>query len=139
MRQRGATMIRICTGLATAAAILATASPAAAVGGGPVPRPAAGARLVLTYLADAGFATAVKLTCDPDGGGHPEPGRACAQLARVGADPARIKPADRFCLLLYKPITAQLSGVWRGRTVKWAHTYGNSCEMNRATGVLFDF
>ncbi|BCY06604.1 SSI family serine proteinase inhibitor [Actinoplanes sp. L3-i22] len=130
-------LFRICTSLAAAAAVLAVASPAVA---GPTPGPAAGSRLTLTRVADAGGgAAAVKLTCDPDGGGHPDPVRACAQLTRVGANPARLKAADRYCFLLYKPVTARLSGVWRGRTVKWAHTYGNSCEMNRATGVLFDF
>ncbi len=129
-------VFRICTSLAAAVAILAGASPAVA---GPRPGPAAGSRLTLTRVAEAGGAAAVELTCNPDGGGHPDPGQACAQLSRAGANPARIKPADRYCFLLYKPVTAQLSGVWRGRTVKWAHTYGNSCELNRATGVLFDF
>src|SRR5690349_4767185 len=128
---------RICTGLAAAVAVLATATPAVA---GPAPQPAAGARLTLTRLAAAGQpAAAVGLTCDPDGGGHPKAVQACAELTRVGADPARLKPADRYCILLYQPVTAQLSGMWRGRAVKWAHTYGNSCEMGRATGVLFDF
>jgi hypothetical protein len=130
-------VFRICTSLAVAAAVLAAASPAVAASAS---GPATGSRLTLTRVADAGGgAAAVKLTCDPDGGGHPKPSQACAQLSRVGANPARLKPADRYCFLLYKPVTAQLSGVWRGRAVKWAHTYGNSCEMNRATGILFAF
>ncbi|GAA2907376.1 hypothetical protein Acy02nite_11770 [Actinoplanes cyaneus] len=128
---------RICTSLAVATAVLAVAAPAAA---GPRPGPPTGSRLVLTRVAEAGGgAAAVRLTCDPDGGGHPKPSQACAALSRAGADPARLTPADRYCFLLYKPVTAQLSGMWRGRSVTWAHTYGNSCEMNRATGVLFDF
>ncbi|GAA2667623.1 MULTISPECIES: SSI family serine proteinase inhibitor [Actinoplanes] len=124
-------LFRICTGLAAATAVLATGSPVLAAAGG--------SRVVLTYTAEAGYATAVKLTCDPAGGAHPQPVQACAALTRTGANPARLKPADRYCFLLYKPITARLSGTWRGRTVKWTHTYGNSCEMNRATGVLFAF
>lgn len=128
---------RILTGLAAAVAALTVASPAVA---GPKPGPAVGSRLTLSRVADGGGgAAAVKLTCDPDGGGHPKASLACAELSRVGANPAKLKAADRYCFLLYKPVTAQLSGVWRGRSVKWAHTYGNSCEMNRATGVLFDF
>ncbi|WIM98120.1 SSI family serine proteinase inhibitor [Actinoplanes oblitus] len=126
-------LFQICAGLT---AVVATAAPVSAA---TQPRPAAGTRLVLAYAAEAGFATAVKLTCDPDGGGHPQPAQACAALTRVRANPARLKPADRYCFLLYKPITARLTGTWRGRSVTWAHTYGNSCEMNRATGVLFDF
>ncbi|MFI1988055.1 SSI family serine proteinase inhibitor [Actinoplanes sp. NPDC020271] len=130
-------LFRICTSLAVAAAALAAAAPAAA---GPRPGPPTGSRLVLTRVAEAGGGAAtVELTCDPDGGGHPQPSRACADLSRAGANPGRLKPADRYCFLLYKPVTAQLRGVWRGRSVTWAHTYGNSCEMNRATGVLFDF
>ncbi|GGR48892.1 protease [Actinoplanes ianthinogenes] len=124
-------LLRICAGLA---AVLSAAVPVSAEA-----RPATGSRLVLTYTADAGYATAVKLTCDPAGGGHPKPAQACAALTRAGADPARLRPADRYCFLLYRPITARLAGTWRGRSVTWAHTYGNSCEMNRATGVLFDF
>ncbi|WP_436522022.1 SSI family serine proteinase inhibitor [Actinoplanes sp. HUAS TT8] len=122
----------ICMSFVAVAAVLA--------GPAPAPGPVAGSRLTLTRVADAGGgAAAVKLTCDPDGGGHPDPPQACAQLSRVGADPARITPADRYCFLLYKPVTARLSGVWRGRAVRWSHTYGNSCEMSRATGILFAF
>ncbi|GIF11902.1 SSI family serine proteinase inhibitor [Actinoplanes teichomyceticus] len=131
-------MVRICPGLA-AVAVLAAGSPAVAAGGGPASRPAPRSELVLTYMAEAGYAAAVKLTCDPDGGGHPRPAEACATLSRVDADPARLQPADRYCILLYQPVTARLDGTWRGRPVAWTHTYGNGCEMSRATGVLFAF
>ncbi|WP_229073750.1 SSI family serine proteinase inhibitor [Actinoplanes sp. DH11] len=139
-------MIRTLLALtATGAALLAPAAPATAVGGGPAPRPAPravaepGADLTLSYTAEAGYATAVKLTCDPVGGGHPEGAAACATLRRIDADPARLEGGDRMCILLYQPVTAQLKGVWQGRDVRWEHTYGNTCEMNRATGVLFQF
>ncbi|MBL7256557.1 SSI family serine proteinase inhibitor [Paractinoplanes lichenicola] len=106
--------------------------------GGP-PRPGAQQELTLSYVADAGFAMAVKLTCDPPGGGHPLPAQACATLAATGADPDRIKPGTGACILLYKPVTATLSGTWQGREVSWQHRFGNTCEMRRATGVLFRF
>ncbi|MBM2615247.1 serine protease [Actinoplanes sp. LDG1-06] len=105
---------------------------------GSAPRPT-GSEVKLSYVADAGFATAVELSCDPPGGGHPKPVEACATLARVDADPDRIKPATTACILLYKPVTAELSGVWQGRVVSWKHRYGNTCEMRRATGELFRF
>jgi hypothetical protein len=95
--------------------------------------------LTLTYMAEAGYADAVKLTCDPTGGPHPEAGQACAILRSTGADPAKIKPAHVMCMMLWQPVTAQLAGTWRGAKVKWSHQYGNSCEMTRATGVLFKF
>ncbi|MEU4691196.1 SSI family serine proteinase inhibitor [Actinoplanes sp. NPDC023714] len=109
---------------------------AVAVAGGPAPRTT---DLTLTYMAEAGFASAVKLSCDPAGGGHPKPADACAVLERIDADPDRLPAGDRMCVLLYQPVTAELKGVWRGRDVLWRHTYGNTCEMNRATGVLFQF
>ncbi|MFC7532693.1 SSI family serine proteinase inhibitor [Actinoplanes sp. GCM10030250] len=109
------------------AALLSTASPAVAA-----PR----STFSLSYT---GATTVVRLTCDPTGGGHPQPARACASLRRAGADPAKLQAGDSMCILLYKPVTARLKGTWRGKPVKWEKTYGNSCEMNRATGVLFDF
>jgi hypothetical protein len=114
-------MIQTAVGLvAVTAALLA----------GPAPR----SDLSLTYSGKA-----VRLTCDPTGGGHPKPTEACAVLRRAGADPGKLQPGDSLCILLYQPVTARLNGVWRGKTVKWQKTYGNTCEMNRATGVLFDF
>ncbi|BAL86723.1 putative subtilisin inhibitor protein [Actinoplanes missouriensis 431] len=98
-----------------------------------------GGDLTLTYMADAGFASAVKLTCDPDSGGHPKTAEACATLRTIDADPDRLPAGDKLCILLYQPVTAEITGVWRGRQVSWRHTYGNTCEMNRATGVLFRF
>jgi hypothetical protein len=97
------------------------------------------ASLTLSYLADAGFATAVKLTCDPVGGGHPEADEACAVLATIDANPDKIVPAHTACMLIYAPLTAELIGTWHGRPVNWTHRYGNSCEMRRATGVIFNF
>jgi hypothetical protein len=131
------------TSIALAAATLFIASPAFAGspgpgysgGGGRGP----GADLTLTYLAEAGFATAVKLECDPPGGGHPKPADACAELAAAGGDPAKIEPGHGACMMIYAPITAEITGKWHGTEINWQRTYGNSCEMRRALGVLFAF
>nr|GID84641.1 protease [Actinoplanes derwentensis] len=113
------------TVLATVLAVLSgTAGPAAA----------ADSRLTFTYADKK-----VRLTCGPTGGGHPRADEACAVLRRIGGDPARLEGGDSLCVLLYQPVTARLHGTWRGRPVKWQRTYGNSCEMSRATGVLFQF
>jgi hypothetical protein len=98
-----------------------------------------GVRLTLSYTADAGFASAVKLECDPAGGGHPQSASACDALETVGGDPAQIRPGADACMMIYAPIVAEMTGTWRGTTVTWLHRYGNSCEMRRATGVLFAF
>ena len=135
---------------AAGAALLGPAPAAAAAAVGPVPDPAPagrygapprgpGAELTLSYLAEAGHAAAVKLTCRPPGGGHPDAVTACTTLERAGADPGRITPAGTMCIMLYAPVTAEITGRWRGMTMKWTHRYGNSCEMRRATGVLFHF
>jgi len=95
--------------------------------------------LTLSYTADAGYAAAVKLSCDPAGGAHPKPAEACGELKQAGGRPDRIQPARTMCMLIYAPVTAQITGRWKGKKVNWSKTYGNSCEMSRATGVLFRF
>jgi hypothetical protein len=95
--------------------------------------------LVLSYMAEAGYAVAVKLHCDPAGGAHPKPAKACATLREVAGRPDLIKAAEIMCMMLYAPVTAEITGTWQGRQLIWKHTYGNRCVMIRATGVLFIF
>lgn len=95
--------------------------------------------LTLSYAAEAGYATAVTLRCDPPGGGHPEAAQACRVLRKAGGRPDDLRPARRMCMMIYAPITAQVSGRWKGMRVNWSRRFGNACEMNRATGVLFKF
>jgi hypothetical protein len=87
----------------------------------------------------ARFASAVNLQCEPAGGAHPAAPAACVALQRAGANPGKLIPATTACVLIYAPVTAQIAGSWRGKPVKWSHRYGNTCEMRRATGVLFKF
>jgi hypothetical protein len=98
-----------------------------------------GAALTLAYTASAGFADVVKLDCDPVGGGHPSGAAACATLDAADGDPERITPARTMCMTIYMPVDAEMTGTWHGRHVEWKHRYGNTCEMRRATGVLFAF
>ncbi|AGZ40267.1 SSI family serine proteinase inhibitor [Actinoplanes friuliensis] len=95
--------------------------------------------LTLSYLADAGFATAVVLRCDPAGGAHPKKVKACQTLTRINGNPARLKPAEMMCTMEYAPITAEIKGTWQGRKVDWSRTFGNRCDMIRTTGVLMAF
>ena len=125
------------TTMLAAGAVLGTPGPAAAMGPGVAPRPKTD--LVLSYMADAGYAAAVTLTCDPAGGAHPKPAKACAALTKAGGDPGRLKPAATLCTLEYAPITAQVTGTWRGARVNWTKTFPNGCDLTRATGVVFRF
>jgi len=111
--------------------VLGLASPAAAA----VKR----SELVLSYEADAGYAAAVVLRCDPAGGAHPKKGKACQALANVNGKPQKLKPAAVMCTQQYAPVTARIEGHWRGKTVDWTHTFGNACEMTRTMGVIMAF
>jgi Subtilisin inhibitor-like len=95
--------------------------------------------LTLSYTAEAGYATAVVLICNPPGGAHPEPVKACATLKKVAGQPSDLRPARTMCMMIYSPVTAQIAGTWQGKRINWSRKYGNSCEMNRANGVLFVF
>ncbi len=125
------------TTAAITAVALGTTGPAAAMGPGVAAKPKTD--LVLSYMADAGYAAAVVLTCDPAGGVHPKAAKACATLNKVGGNPGRLKPAPVMCTLEYAPVTAQFKGTWKGAKVNWTKTYPNSCDLARSTGVLFAF
>jgi hypothetical protein len=120
-----------------AAGVPATGSGPGTAGGGAAP--ARRTELTLSYMAEAGYARAVVLTCNPPGGGHPKPVKACNTLGKVGGTPTGLKPARTMCMMIYAPVTAQVSGSWKGTKIKWMKKYGNSCEMNRANGILFAF
>ncbi len=135
-------------------AATSSASPAATSSASAVVVPATGAavgprshpgyhqtpdQLTLSYQAQAGYAAAIKLTCNPTGGFPQQAARICATLTETDANPDKIKPAHQLCMMIYSPITAELTGTWHGTPLHWTYTYGNQCEMQRATGVLFQF
>jgi hypothetical protein len=124
---------------ASSIAVLGLAGPAAAAATGPGAAPRPTIDLVLSYAADAGYAAAVTLSCDPAGGAHPKPATACATLAKVNGRPDRLKPAPTMCTLEFAPITAEIAGTWRGKPITWKKTFGNPCDLTRATGRLFAF
>jgi hypothetical protein len=121
-----------------AVAGLALPSPAHAASTGPAGQSRAKTDLTLSYMADAGYAAAVRLTCSA-GDVHPQAKKACGTLKKVGGDPGRITPAKTMCTMVFAPITASVTGTWQGRSVKWSKQFGNQCVMRRATGVLFSF
>jgi Subtilisin inhibitor-like len=80
------------------------------------------------------------LRCDPPGGTHPRATGACADLTAAKGDPGAIKPKqDVMCTMIYRPATATAKGTWRGRVVKFTHTYSNSCVLGTQTGAVFQF
>lgn len=125
---------RVLTGAVAlcAAAICVTAVPAAAA------MPSA---LTLTATTSGQAPHVVELTCDPDGGSHPDAQTACMQLSQVDGDIAHLPPtqAHIFCPMIFQPITVTATGVWRGQPVRFQDRYTNSCERDNKTGLLFRF
>lgn len=118
--------------VATIAVLAPSATPAAAA--------AAQSELVVSYLADAGYAAAVTLECSPPGGAHPAPIRACNKLKSVAGKPAGLTMSpDAMCTLEYAPITARITGTWKGSPVEWSQRFGNACEMFATAGWIVKF
>jgi Subtilisin inhibitor-like len=71
------------------------------------------------------------LTCDPDGGTHPDPEAACAALSE---DPEALEPVapDVACTLIFGgPEQATVVGVLDGDEIDAAFEYSNGCEIDR--------
>ncbi len=94
--------------------------------------------LTITVTLDAGIPPDIwTLTCDPDGGSHPNPGAACGFLADArlaGTDPFAPVPDDVACTQEYRgPATATVTGTWNGEDVDAAYNLTNGCEIARWT------
>jgi hypothetical protein len=80
------------------------------------------------------------LTCDPPGGSHPDPGRACETLARVGAAAFAPPPDDRACAEIYGGAQrAIVTGRVAGEAVDATFQRRNGCEIedwDRLLGLL---
>jgi hypothetical protein len=128
-------MMRKLMALVAAGTMVLVSGPAYGAGPGPAQR----TDLTVSYMADAGYAAAVTLSCDPAGGAHPKAAKACAALKKVSGKPGKLKPAQVMCTLEYAPITAQIKGTWKGKPLSWSQKFPNTCDLGRATGVIFAF
>ena len=71
------------------------------------------------------------LTCDPAGGTHPDPEKACLLLA---SDPEALEPVppDMACTMIFGgPEEATVVGVVNGQEVDAAFSRSNGCELDR--------
>jgi len=91
-----------------------------------------GPRLTVTFRADDRAAPTVwDLTCDPVGGNHPDPQRACQALTDAG-DPFAPPPKDQICTQIYGgPQTASVVGTWRGKNVRGDFNRRDGCQIAR--------
>ncbi len=72
------------------------------------------------------------LTCDPMGGTHPHPDKACAALAENGRTALPPVAKGMMCTMIFGGAqTATLSGTWAGKSVDSAFSRKNGCEISR--------
>jgi hypothetical protein len=79
------------------------------------------------------------LTCEPTGGTHPSPARACARILGLD-DPFGPSPTDMPCVLVPSgPQVAAVEGSFRERGVDARFDRSDSCETRRwdRVGILF--
>jgi Subtilisin inhibitor-like len=79
------------------------------------------------------------LRCDPPGGSHPDPTRACATLKRVDGDVAALRPLPVACILIFQPVLVEVGGTWRGRPVSFQREYPNRCVAYAESEGVFRF
>lgn len=86
---------------------------------------------------------AVTMSCAPTASGtHPDVRTACAELALLDGDFDTLGPhagPPVYCTKEYRPVVVTAQGVWRGKHVDYAHTYGNSCLKDAEGASVFAF
>ncbi|MFD5000205.1 SSI family serine proteinase inhibitor [Streptomyces buecherae] len=131
---RRARTARILAAAALAACALTTAPAADAA-----PRPPAGSLFLTVSGADGELTGMARLDCDPAGGSHPLAAEACTALRAADGNPDRLVAQRLVCTEEHAPVTARVTGAWRGAPVNWSRTYPNACHLRAATGTLFQF
>ncbi|MCU1432790.1 MAG: hypothetical protein JWP95_1895 [Actinotalea sp.] len=95
--------------------------------------------LVIT-LDETGEGTEVRtltLTCEPEGGTHPDPEAACEAIAEAGGAVAFSTPTDDMtCTEQYGgPQVATVEGKVDGEPVRTTYTRTNGCQISRWDGL----
>ncbi|HXV95564.1 MAG TPA: SSI family serine proteinase inhibitor [Gaiellaceae bacterium] len=96
-------------------------------------RPGPATEVTITFRPEGldGESVEATLTCEPAGGTHPSPEKACTALA---ADPAALEPVapDTACTMIFGgPEQATVVGVVNGEQVDAAFERSNGCELDR--------
>jgi Subtilisin inhibitor-like len=72
------------------------------------------------------------LTCDPAGGTHPDPAKACAALAAKGRTALPPTRKDVMCTQIFGgEQKATVEGTWNGEAVSASFSRTNGCEISR--------
>ncbi|MFE2042469.1 SSI family serine proteinase inhibitor [Streptomyces sp. NPDC059477] len=95
----------------------------------------ASGRLEVTLRDADGKETSYDVSCQPDGGSHPDVRGACGAVERevaAGRDPFAAVAEGSVCTMLYGgTATAQVTGTWSGRRVDARFERTNGCEIDR--------
>lgn len=132
-------MMSVLTVVRRTAALTLCAAAALAVplGASPAAADAPGAVLYVTVTpVNGGGAYSMRLTCDPDGGVHPNPGAACAELHEVEGVIGDLNADPGPCPLIHDPVDVEVHGSWYGRSTRFEERYTNDCVMERKLGPL---
>lgn len=123
-------------GLALAPA--ATAAPA----DGPEPaepQPASSMLTLTVQEENSARNNSALLLCDPAGGTHGSPDKACSALHKAGGKLDTLAGDNMRCTLEYSPVTATATGDWNGEPVRFQQEYPNLCALHAETGEIFKF
>ncbi len=103
-----------------------------------LPSRSSGAAQLSVVLDDGtGVRSTWTLTCQPTGGDHPDPAKACGVLGANGDNAFRPTPAGQACSQVYGgPQKALVRGTWRGKAVSAQFDLENGCEVSRWNMLL---
>ncbi|MGI5218480.1 SSI family serine proteinase inhibitor [Nocardia sp. CA-290969] len=98
--------------------------------------------LTLAAVARSGkpeFRTTTLLCAPTQGGTHPEPVDACAELTEAGGDFAKLTAEHGACPMVYEPVSLLVIGLWDSRPVTYQHDFGNWCMLANAAEYVYKF
>lgn len=93
--------------------------------------------LTIVVSTDTDPATTWRLNCDPSGGDHPEPEKACATLQAHAEQALASVPTDQVCAQVHGgDQTARITGTWRGEAVDALVTRADGCQIARWNSLV---
>jgi hypothetical protein len=105
----------------------------------PAEQPTTDLRMTVFPEGPDGPSYVTTLTCDPAGGTHPAPARACNALMDVRA-PFAPPESDRACTMIWGgPQVAGVQGLFRGEQVVTRFNRSDGCQIERWDRVAFLF
>lgn len=137
---RSSFVIRAAAALTAVGISLGTFAVASATAAPSVPAQQSSQTFLMLAVTPVGEPSTVAfLMCEPPSGSHPDAQAACADLNRSGGDFTKLPgdPEVDACPDIWEPVVASAFGMWEGRMTWYMYRYGNTCELRRSTGPVF--